>query len=164
MTQEEKDVIFIDDLKTGYYYQGLVNTYFLDYGFKTTFHPLKIRPNFNVRRGFTDNGDLIINTPSRDIVVEIKSRAIKFTCIADYPFKTVFIESLSRWSKKVKPAAIIVISQKTKAMIVVPVSTEKQWTTKTTGHKRDRIASQRLEADKKLLKTMPEFIDWLKNF
>lgn len=85
----------------------------------------------SLRKANKDSGDIhIMVGETTRFIVEVKSRRIVFSSIGDYPFKEVFIDNCSQWNnKKFRVAAIVIISQITEAMFVVPMSSKKYWFT-----------------------------------
>jgi hypothetical protein len=159
----ESDKIFIDELEKGFSYQKIVNEFFISKGFKTKLDPLKIREERSVINKFTDTGDLKIILPKRTIIVEVKSRDVLFTDVHDFPYDTIFVDRVNTWKRKNKnkPHAIIIISQITKNMFVIPVSGEADWINKTVyDNKRDYTREYYL-VNRENLKPMDEFITWL---
>lgn len=77
--------------------------------------------------------DVVVLVGGRPAVLEVKSRNLRFTGPEDYPYPTVFIDTVPGWdSKAVMPAVVVVVSQKTEAILVVPVkSTRPYWTEET---------------------------------
>ena len=63
---------------------------------------------------------------------EVKSRRLSFTNYLNYPYDTVFLDTVSGWEqKKTKPLAFLIVSQETGAIIVVPTNTYSEWETTT---------------------------------
>ena len=166
MADLESDDIFFDELKKGYSHQKYVNDYFIDLGFKTQIDELKIRNNRNEINDFSDNGDLFIFTKKGKLRIEVKSRNLSFTGIQDFPYDTILVDRVNTWLRKVcdkkKPHAIIIISQITKKMFVIPISSEKKWFFE---EKRDTVRDydrNYILCNKEDLKSIEEFIVWLK--
>lgn len=82
-----------------------------------------------LRKANKDSGDIhIMDGENIRFNLEVKSRGLTFTCIEDYPYARVFIDNINQWNaKKHRVAAVIIISQPTEKMIVVPISSRKNW-------------------------------------
>ena len=61
--------------------------------------------------------------------IEVKSRNLSFSSDpSSYPYETAFVDTADGWSKKAeKPTAVVLISQRTSEMLVVPVTSESCW-------------------------------------
>lgn len=115
------------------------------------------------RRGdFADEIDLTVGRERRR-TLDVKSRNIAFTSPADYPYETALVDTVSGWQAKPrKPAAIVLVSQITSAMLVIPTSTEPGWTTRR-RHDRVRGMDDRfLEIPRGMLVQLSPLVDWLK--
>jgi len=102
--------------------------------------------------------DIIVGD-KRKAVLEVKSRAFKFTSPYDYPYSTVFTDTVSGWdAKQVRPAAVVIVSQETGGLIVVPSKTYPDWQVRRGLWLRDRRHYEDIyEAPLKLTKDF----DWL---
>lgn len=112
----------------------------------------------------THQKDVIVLAGGRPAVLEVKSRNLRFTGPEDYPFKTVFIDTVSGFdSKAVTPDVVVIISQQTEAIMIIPVkSTRQHWTEETKyiwarGHPETNYAIK-----PHLTKSLDWFIDKLK--
>jgi len=77
-----------------------------------------------------DSHDLWIGHPlaKRWTPIEIKSRDLEFTSVEDFPYPSVFVDTVSGWAaKKPKPLAVVVLSQHSESTIVVPKSSLHKW-------------------------------------
>ena len=166
MAELESDEIFISELKKGYSFQKYVNDYFIEQGFETQFDELKIRKNRNEINDFSDDGDLFILTKKGKLRTEIKSRNLTFEGIADFPYSTILVDRANTWIRKVcdnkKPDVIIIISQITKKMFVIPISSQENWFFE---NKHDGVRDydrKYILCKKEDLKSIEEFTNWLK--
>lgn len=103
-------------------------------------------PRQNIRKlkyGHPDHGDIHVMAEGKTrFTLEVKSRDLEFTGIEDYPYKSVFIDNVNQWNyKKHKVAAVIIISQITGKMFVIPLSSRKHWREEeiTDREKHDRV-------------------------
>ena len=58
-------------------------------GFEIFVRPTVVRPDWDSRHEFADNGDLEIR-----MRIEVKHRDLDFTCREDYPFDTVIVDEV----------------------------------------------------------------------
>lgn len=101
---------------------------------------------------------------SMDGHLEVKSRGLTFgKTFEDYPYETAFVDTLDGWNKKVeKPLAVVLVSQKTSEMLVVPVSTEQHWGTTSSYDRVRGIHETWLVVHKTHLRPIGDLISWLK--
>ena len=125
----ENDELFISLLKGGHLFQVYVGLLFLKEGFMVQIPKLKIRKDISEASEYEENDiDLIVKVGDEEIVFEIKSRDIYFTCIEDFPYDTIIADTVRGWErKKKKPKGVICISQKTKELIYLPSKNSKNW-------------------------------------
>lgn len=94
---------------------------------------------------------------------EVKSRRLKFNTIFDYPFDTVFLDTVSGWKqKKQKPIAYLIVSQVTGAIIAVPTNSERRWTKKTAFDKVRQFTDTWNEAHRHDMLSFKEFVQEFK--
>jgi 4-hydroxy-3-methylbut-2-enyl diphosphate reductase IspH len=91
---------------------------------------------------------------------EVKSRRLTFTNHLNYPFDTVFVDTVSGWQqKKVKPIAYLIVSQETGAIVVVPSNTASEWKTTTTFDRIRKFTDTWLTAHRHQMLTLKEFVE-----
>ena len=102
------------------------------------------------------------------VLVEVKGRAIEFSSPADYPYPTIFLGSESQWLARLKlgttPEAIVVVSEKTGARLVVPRSSASTWVID--PHGRDVITGAAVvsyAAPRECARDFVDLVDWLGN-
>lgn len=124
----EDDGLFLRELRKGYGWQLWAALQFLREGFAVMVPKLEIRPDRDSIDDYTDHGDVIVLLGNRRVYFECKSRGLPFNSVLDYPYDTAFVDRVNTWRRKArKPAAVLLVSRITGKIIVVPVSTEKQW-------------------------------------
>lgn len=124
----ETDAIFLTEVQKGHKWQLWAGFQFLKESFIVQVPPLKLRPTREEIDRYTDEGDLYVWRTFNDrLRLECKSRNISFTNSGDYPFDTAFVERVNTWKRKRKPAAILLISQITGAIVAIPTWTEPSW-------------------------------------
>ena len=124
----DNDELFFEQLNIGLKYQKIVEQRLLDYGIPCKSTTLRIGTTLEERqREFPDVPDLIINNNDK-IVLEVKSRKLKFTTKKDYPFDTALLDTVYGWRLKItKPIATLLISQYTEAILVALTSDKSKW-------------------------------------
>lgn len=130
-------------------------------GIKCHTTPLTFAPTPQDRKQYTNEKDIILHTPPG--CIEIKSRRLNYTNNPQtYPYPTAFVDTQIGWDlKNPKPLAVILISQKTDAMLVIPTSTHQNWKTTTTFDRIRKITETWYIVDKELLRPIDEFVEWL---
>jgi len=90
-----------------------------------------VEPEKSFRKTYADRGkyrdeiDLTVN----GYRIEVKSRTKYWTSLRDYPFDSIFVDTVKKWDRHVPmPLATICVSQKTGAIIVIPAKTSGDWT------------------------------------
>lgn len=69
--------------------------------------------------------DLLVD----DLVIEVKSRNVKFQDMDDFRYATVMVDTVYGWQQKtIKPFAYIIVSQITGGLFVIPGSSQPDWT------------------------------------
>lgn len=114
---------FIKRLKKGYELQTDVATRFLLDGFIVRLHPYQ--------EYGADDYDILVKPTDRSRwrEIEVKGNGKFFTGLDDFPYESVFVETVNRRLKRDKPPEYYVIcSYETGACICVHRSTEEQWT------------------------------------
>lgn len=132
MSELEADSTFVRELKTGHRWQLWVGYQFLREGFVVRVPPLEIRHDRSQIDEYSDEGDLFISCNSSHLNwlrFECKSRDLTFTGRSDYPFTTAFVDRVQTWNRKQKsrPAGILMVSQKTRAILAIGAWTEHEW-------------------------------------
>lgn len=122
------DTLFRREAQIGQSFSEAVATYLNDRNIACHATELEFAKDVQDRERF--------KTHEQDIVfhkfggcLEVKSRRLKFDSDpASYPFATALVDTVSGWEAKAStPLAVILISQETKAMLVVPPSTKDSW-------------------------------------
>ncbi|MHC4676566.1 MAG: hypothetical protein ACYTBZ_29115 [Planctomycetota bacterium] len=163
----ENDELFIKELKKGYGFQIYVALQFLLEGLWVRVPPLSIRDSREEIPQYTRNeADLFVwgSGNGKQKKISVKSRNIEFYTIDTYPYKTIFIDTVRGWeAKEEKPCAVIIISQQTKEIIVVPVSSREHWTIEERSDQTRNIAAEEFYAvSKEYAKTFSELVEWIK--
>lgn len=95
--------------------------------------------------------------------LEVKSRRLKFNSDPDsYPYGTALVDTVSGWDAKERiPLAVVLISQETDAMLVIPPSTKESWRHFSSFDKIRRINETWYECPKSNLVHMDRLIEFL---
>jgi len=159
----ENENLFVQQLKIGNKWTEYVASKLREKRIDAYATELEVREKVEDRHRFTNEQDILFNNMPG--CVEVKSRKIKFfDDPMSYPMQTAFVDTVLGWNKKSpKPLAVVLVSQITKSMLVVPVSTENKWGTSTHFDKVRKITETSHTVDKGLLKTFDEFSEWLIN-
>lgn len=96
--------------------------------------------------------------------IEVKSRRLTFNDWLSYPWDEMFVDTVSGWHKKEeKPLAVIVVSQVTGKMLVIPRETEPNWFKFSGFDKIRQIHDVWYMAKKSDLLDIDEYLDILKS-
>jgi hypothetical protein len=123
----------------------------------------RIRENISEIEEFSVN-EKDIMFENMDGHLEVKSRNLSFgRTMEDYPYETAFVDTLDGWNRKAeKPLAVILVSQKTSEMLVIPVSTKDSWGTESKYDTVRGIHETWITVHKTHLRPVEELISWLK--
>ena len=121
------DALALQELETGYRYQYLVGERLRLAGLSVGLPELEIAETAEEALAFAQERDLTVNGH----VLEVKSRALYFTSPSDFPFETAIVDTVRGWDQKQpEPLAVVMVSQSTEAMVVLPVRRSRSaWTT-----------------------------------
>ncbi len=158
------DELFKRELATGHVWAAKLADALRTEGLTVELTPMNIRDNVEQRGDFANEGDLVVHTGQGPILLESKSRGLRFTTIENYPYKTALVDTVSGWNQKTdKPKAIVLTSQLTEARLVISVSrTERFWVRKYHHDKKRDIWDCFYEVPKARLVPFQDLIGWLK--
>lgn len=123
------DSLFFAELEQGYTYSIEVARRFRKLGINATVPPLSKRIHVDDRDLYDDQADIVV-PGDPDYTIEVKSRNLQFECEHDFPYETVFVDTVRGWDQKQpKPIAIVMVSRQTLGMAVIKGSTRSAWTT-----------------------------------
>ena len=133
------DALFFEQLGIGHAHAEYVARRLREYGLEVDVTPMEIRTDIDDRHRFKDEHDLTVGTRNR-CRIDVKSRDLRFTGVHDYRYATAFVDTVSGWDAKVTPPkAIVLISQVTRAMLVVSVKDRDCWVAKERFDRKRRI-------------------------
>lgn len=155
----ENDALFLDELRRGYEWQRYVAAKFAASGVLVTLAPLTVRDHISdAEQWTTDDSDLLCAGRH----VEVKSRRLSFTGPADYPYPTAMVDTVTGWdAKRYPPVAVVLVSQQTRGLAVVPASSRGSWEI---IERRDRVRGITVRSyacPRARLRTFGELVDWL---
>jgi len=124
---------------------------------------LEFAKNEADRKRFENEQDVILTTQTG--CIEVKSRRLAFrNDPTTYPYGTAFVDTVIGWDKKnPRPLAVVLVSQITDAMLVVPVSTQPKWTQHAAFDRVRQINENWYQVKRSDLKTFNELVFWLKD-
>lgn len=163
MSWIQNDKLFFAELEKGNYWANYVANYLNSQEVECYTPESKVRGSISEIEEFSINEkDIMFTSASGHL--EVKSRNLSFGAeVESYPYKTAFVDTLGGWNKKAeKPLAVILVSQRTKEMLVVPVSTEPYWGTESKYDTVRQIHETWITVDKSYLKPIGDLIEWLK--
>jgi hypothetical protein len=157
----EDDVKFFQQLRTGHRYAERVAERLRARGLSAEVTPMEIRADIHARHLFADETDLRVGNARRR--VDVKSRSLVFTGPHDYPCSTAFVDTVSSWEQKThKPCAVVLISQPTNGLAVVPRSSRARWTREKRRDRYREILDWFYMVPTRDLATFDAFVAWLK--
>ena len=123
------DALFFSELEKGHEFSVEVARRLRMLGIEATVPPISKRIHVDDRDLYDNEADIIV--PGNPLyVIEVKSRDLNFECAHDFPYPTVFVDTVRGWEQKnPRPIAIVMISRRTLGTAVVKGSTRRLWTT-----------------------------------
>jgi|OpeIllAssembly_1097287.scaffolds.fasta_scaffold00492_8 hypothetical protein len=125
----ENDELFRKELAEGQKYERIVAGWLAEEGISVKVPPQKCRPHVRERHHYGGGKQCDIILVDLDEVLEVKSRNEEFTCVEDFPYPTIFVDTVWAWERKPKkPLAVVVVSQLTeRGRFVIPRFTSERW-------------------------------------
>ena len=153
--------LFIKELESGHKWAQYAAEYLFENGIDARCGSLVIRDSIDDRHAFHNEKD--ITFCSMPGVIEVKSRRLSFGSSPNsYPKDSAFVDTVNGWKRKdPKPLAVVLVSQITKHMLVIPTSTSPKWKTFASRDRVRGIEDTWITADRSLLRPISELIDWL---
>lgn len=160
MNWKSNDALFFKELREGYEWQKLVATHFEKNGFTVKMPELTIRDSFEKASEYIDTKDLIVDGH----IIEVKSRREHFTSSKDFPYRTIFVDTVLGYDSKItKPLAYIMVSRETKAMLCLPSYNKPDyWTQETRFDRVRKINETFYMAPKNKLRSLDELMRQMK--
>lgn len=158
----KNDDLFFSELEKGHRFTIEVARRLRLLGINANITPITKRIHIDDRDLYDDEADIIV-PGSPNYIIEVKSRDLYFECAHDFPYETIFVDTVSGWSKKnPKPIAVVNVSRKTLGMTVVRASTRGQWSTKTVHDHIRNIDDTFYVMDKNCLVGFGALVEYLK--
>ena len=158
---EHNDELFFNELTTGHRWAEYVAEKLRHRKIPCHVKPVDFRKSLDDRDRFENEQDVILESVRG--CLEVKSRRLRFGSEpVTYPYSTAFVDTVSGWNKKSpRPLAVVLVSQLTKNMLVVPVSTQDRWTTSRSLDRVRNIQETWYTVKKTDLRSFDDLIDWL---
>jgi len=162
--------LFFDQLDIGHRYVLIVGSRLLAAGLTVRAPPSERRQRVEDRHQWQQDVDLYVGRadpalPGTPLAIEVKSRGLQFTGPTDFPYPTVFVDTVSGWdARRPPPSAVVIVSQQTGAMIVVRGARRGAWRKILTFDRQRRIHDTWYAAPRHTLQAFEEFLDELVGF
>jgi hypothetical protein len=153
--------LFVRELKIGHKWSEYVASILNSAGIKCEATPMKIAKTEEERLSFATEKDVVfLDMPGH---IEVKSRRLHFNEEPNsYPKDTAFVDTEFGWNlKDPLPLAVVLVSQETGSLLVIPVSSSPTWTTTRRFDNVRKITDTFLLVDKSHLKPWTQFTEWL---
>lgn len=168
------DALFHQELVTGHQWSTRVGERLraelpAGCGYEVTVTPMEWRESLADVARFRSEKDIVVARPGGpECVVEVKSRDLHFTDDPrSYPeaFPTAIVDTVDGWESKVhrdQVVAVVLVSQKTAGMLVVPVrTTRRSWVTESRWDKKRKHWAVNYEVHRRRLATMADLVTYL---
>lgn len=148
--------------RLGHEYSEYVVNELAMYGVDAELPKLEFAESVADRQRFTRYEKDVITTAG---VLEVKSSSRVFTDDPRaYPNASLIVDTAHGFASKERtPVAYCMVSQSTKAIVVVPVSTCESWWQEVLYDKHRQIHDVFLIAPSRVLRSFAELVDWIKN-
>jgi hypothetical protein len=153
--------LFVQELKIGHKWSEYVAAILNNAEIKCEATPMKIAQTEEERLSFATEKDVVfLDMPGH---IEVKSRRLNFSDEpSSYPKDTAFVDTEYGWNlKNPLPLAVVLVSQNTGSLLVIPVSSSHTWTTTRKFDNVRKIKDTFLLVDKLHIKPWSEFLEWL---
>lgn len=156
----ENDELFRRECAAGHAWERHAGHFFLLHGFETHLGKQTIRDHVSQAHRYAAQLDLTCE----GVRFEVKSRNVVFHTPDDFPFETIFVDTVGGWDQKpVKPNILLCISRETGAIIWLPTAATKDRWAIVAKHDNVRSIDERFyEAPKRLWRKSEELVDVLR--
>jgi len=159
----ENDELFAEQLEVGHRFARRVAARLRSHGLQVKVTPKRWRRTLADRHAFADEHDLTVGA-RRPCRIDVKSRGLSFRDgdPATFPYPRAFVETERGWKRKRRrPLAIVLVSQPTDGVLVVPVSTAPTWKAVERYDEARGITDRFLTIRRDQLRTLTELAWWL---
>jgi len=161
----ENDTLFKKELETGNHWSNHVASVLNENQIPCYATKMVFRDSIEEISDFSKNDkDIVLTNPTGHI--EVKSRNLKFDVTPEsYPYETAFVDTLDGWNKKAeKPLAVVLVSQRTSELLVIPTTSEPYWGQETKYDNVRGIYDTWLTVHKTHLRPLSDLLDHLRRF
>lgn len=145
------------EVRTGWLFEDHVAELLRTGGLDVVQPPKTWRADVSQRHDYVNELDLLVN----GLRMSVKSRRVRFTCPEDIPSNRnpLFVDTVRKWAlKEPEPAAVICVSQETRAAIWTPTAHKARWGTKRAFDQVRRYPDDFMTCDKSLWYPLDELI------
>jgi hypothetical protein len=162
--------LFKSELETGHLFEEKVQDRLLELGFNVQLgneqerlQQVGLHQHANYTNPFLQERDITVKSRTGRVLLEVKSRNVSFTGVDDFPFNPPFVMAKGRWDAvRVKPAAVLMISQVTDCIIALNSKTADSWRVLPGPYEPARkIREDKLTADISLWSDFDTFVEQL---
>lgn len=160
MRWSENDELFKAELREGHVWAERVGDAFYATGCVVMVTTLQVRDTIGDASRWASEVDMTVD----GFPVEVKSRRLTFgTDPATYPYASAIVDTVDGWeAKKHSPLAVVLVSQVTSAMLVVPTKTRPLWCRRTVWDHVREIHCTNYECPRDRLVRFDTLTDWLR--
>jgi hypothetical protein len=155
---------YVKAFTEGHSYNKIVAQKLIDNGIPCSVPELQIAKNSQERRNLTlTETDITLDLIPH--ILEVKNVSIDFGWDPkDFPYPTTIVDTVNSYEdKEIKPAAYILRSKKTGAMLTVGPSSKNRWKQKTLFDKKQQLTDNFYIVNKADLKTFNDLVKYLVN-
>lgn len=134
MTKPDNE--FLRDLDESMLDEIIAAQWLVRIGFPVTWIPKTVRPSYEERYDYVDDGDLLL--PTRMEVKRRKGDDMDFTTLDEYPHKTVFVDEVYKVDRKHRlPLFSYIVLNRTRThAIAIPRHTQNRWVKETVSDRK----------------------------
>ena len=157
------DALFFRELETGHKWASHTVRRLADAGIDARLTPMTIRTHVDNRSDYSNEADITVDMAGGQFIIESKSRNLTFSDDpTSFPYRTSFVDTVRGWDQKTtKPRAVVIVSQQTKAALVVSAKTRRRWTTIETTDRVRGITDVWYQIDRSLLLPFSTLTDYI---
>ena len=153
---------YIKAFKKGHYYNKKVAMFLSEFGIQCRVPELQIAKNFDEVKEMTlTEKDIILDAAK--CILEVKSSSRTFGWDPkEFPYETTIVDTVGSYESKLeKPAAYVLVSQTTGAMVVLPPSSKDRWKKIKLFDKQQNLWDEFYLINKDDIRSITSLVDWL---